>query len=363
MDRKQLEALSLDQQIAVIAHAAEAYGVDFSFAGTQRGFIPERLATGANHLAADAMPDLITASNSGVPAFLTNYVDPRIIEVFTTPNKAASILGEQKFGDWVTPTAYFPMVESVGEVSSYGDYSTNGEITANMNWPHRQSYGYQTITQWGERQLAQVAKGRIDWASQLSVGCARVMDKFQNRTYFFGIKGLDNYGLLNDPNLSAPIAPGAKAKGGFVWTNPDGSANATALEVYNDIRALFRQLVIQSGGVVEADANMKLCLSPAASTALAFTNEFGLDVSDLIKKNYPNVSIVTAVEYDTASGQLVQLIVDQVNGQETGYMAFTEKMRAHAVEVRTSNFLQKKSGGTWGAIITGPLGIAQLLGV
>jgi hypothetical protein len=38
-------------------------------------------------------------------------------------------------------------------------------------------------------------------------------------------------------------------------------------------------------------------------------------------------------------------------------------MRAHAVERKTSSFLQKKSGGTWGAIILQPYAIAQMLGV
>jgi hypothetical protein len=60
---------------------------------------------------------------------------------------------------------------------------------------------------------------------------------------------------------------------------------------------------------------------------------------------------------------LVQLITDEVQGQETGYCSFTEKMRAHAVERKTSSFLQKKSGGTWGAIILQPFAIAQMIGV
>lgn len=46
-------------------------------------------------------------------------------------------------------TAQFPVVESTGQVSSYGDYNNNGQVNANVNWVARESYLYQTITQWG----------------------------------------------------------------------------------------------------------------------------------------------------------------------------------------------------------------------
>jgi hypothetical protein len=347
MDRNQLNA---------IAHAARVYGIHFHQAGNVAGFIPSELAQDAD-LAMDAMPALVTTTNSGIPAFLTNYVDPKLIEVLTTKNKGAVILGENKKGDWTTPTAFFPVVETAGEVSSYGDYSVNGEVSANMNWPQRQSYHYQTVTQWGERQLEQVGKGKIDWATQLNIASARVMDKFQNKTYFFGLAGLQLYGLLNDPSLSTPIAPAAKAAGGFTWPG------ATANEVYEDIKSLYAKLVAQSGGLVEMEASMKLCLSPTRAVELTKTNQFNVNVFDLLKKNYPNMRIETAVEYSTTSGELVQLIAENVEGQDVGYCAFTEKMRAHAVERKTSSFMQKKSGGTWGAIILQPLAIAQLLGV
>lgn len=340
---------------AVILHAARHYGVHLG--ESARDFIPAAMAMDAD-LAMDAMPALITVSNSGIPSFLTNYVDPKLIEILTSPMKAVDILGENKKGDWTTPTAFFPVVESAGEVSSYGDYSVNGEITANVNWPQRQSYTYQTITQWGERELDMMGKGRIDWASRLNISSALIMNKFQNKTYFFGVAGLQNYGILNDPALTTPIAPNTKLAGGVTWIN-----NATAIEVYDDIVKLFSQAVLQSNGILEMGDKMTLALSPYESVALTYTTEFNVSVADLLKKNFPALTVKTAVEYATVSGQLVQLIADSVEGQETGYCAFTEKMRAHAVERKTSSFLQKKSGGTWGAILLQPFAIAQMLGV
>ncbi len=335
-------------------YLAKTYGIDLG--RLAQDYLPEEFRHDAD-MAMDALPALVTVSNSGIPAFLTNYVDPKFIEVVTSPMKFAGILGEEKKGDWVTRTAFFPVIESAGEVSSYGDYANNGEITANVNWPQRQSYTYQTVTQWGMQELDAMGKGKIDWANRLNIASALIMGKFQNKSYAFGISGLQNYGLLNDPALIAPITPITKAAGGVTWLN------ATALEIYADVLALFQQLVAQTGGIIEMDFKGKLCMSPAISVNLGKLTPFNVSVKAMIKENFPNLEIDTAVEYATASGQLVQMIADNVEGQDVGHCAFTEKMRAGPVIPALSSWGQKKAGGTWGAIITYPVGIAQLLGV
>ncbi|EDX5526496.1 DUF2184 domain-containing protein, partial [Salmonella enterica subsp. enterica] len=75
------------------------------------------------------------------------------------------------------------------------------------------------------------------------------------------------------------------------------------------------------------------------------------------------MTIETAVEYTSDAGELVQLIAERLGEQDTGYCSFTEKMRAHAVVTESSAWKQKKSAGTWGAIIRQPLAYAQMLGV
>lgn len=308
--------------------------------------------------ACDAQPALVTTSNSGIPAFLSTFVDPKLIEVLISPMKAAEIVGnEVKKGDWVTETAMFPVVESTGQVSSYGDYSENGSAGANTNFPQRQSYHYQVMTQWGERELERAGLARIDWANRLNIASVLTLNKYQNKTYFFGVAGLQNYGLLNDPALSAAITPTTKIAGGTGWTN------ATALEVLNDVQKLYKQLQTQLGGLVQLDTRMTLAMSPTSEVALTKTTEFNVNVSDILKKNFPNLTIKTAPEYSTGSGELVQLFVDEMEGQRTVDVAFTEKLRAHPIIVGASSFKQKKSQGTWGAIIYRPVAIAQMLGV
>lgn len=329
------------------------------FMGVQPDWQKEGVANNYQY-AMDAQPAMITVSNSGIPSFLSTFVDPKLIEVLVSPMRAVNVVGldnEVKKGDWTTDTAMFTMIESTGQVSSYGDYSTNGNANANFNFPQRQSYHYQVITQWGERELERAGLARIDLANRKNIASVLTLNKFQNKSYFFGISGLQNYGLLNDPNLTAAITPTTKTAGGTGW------ANATVAEVLADITKLYKQLVAQSNGLVDMSTPMTLPMSPTAQANLAKTTDFNVNVPDQIKKNYPNLEIVVAPEYSTVSGELVQLIVKDMDGQATVNVAFTEKLRAHPIVVDMSNFKQKKSQGTWGAIIYRPFLVSQMLGV
>ena len=308
--------------------------------------------------ACDAQPALVTVSNSGIPAFLSTYVDPKLIEVLVSPMKAAEIVGDEvKKGDWTTETAMFPVVESTGQTSAYGDYSESGNAGVNSNFPQRQSFHYQVMTQWGERELERAGLARIDWANRMNIASALTLNKYQNKTYFFGVSGLQNYGLLNDPGLSAAVSPITKIAGGTSW------ANATAQEINADVQKLYKQLQTQANGLVELDTKMTLALSPISEVYLTKTTDFNVNVADILKKNFPNLTIKTAPEYSTVSGELAQLIVDDMEGQRTASCGFTEKMRAHPIVVGASSFKQKKSQGTWGTVIFRPFLIAQMLAI
>ena len=304
-------------------------------------------------LAMDAQPELVTQSNAGIPAFLSNFLDPKLIEVLVSPMMASIILGETKKGDWTTTVATFPVVESTGEVSSYGDYNANGSADANLNFPQRQQYVYQTFSQWGERELAQAGLAKVDWASRINIASVLVLNKFQNASYFFGIANLQNYGLLNDPSLYPSIAPTAQ------WN----LAATTAEEVYEDIRRIFVQLQNQANGTVDNNMRMVLAMSPTTAVALNKTNQYNVNVYDQLKKNFPNLRVESAVEYNTTGGQLVQMIVEEIEGQETATAAFGEKLRAHAMVVDSSSWKQKKSQTTYGTVIFRPFAIASMIGV
>lgn len=299
-------------------------------------------------LAMDAQPGLTTVGNSGIPAWMLNYVDPQLIEIILQPTKAAEVFGEMKKGDWTTETATFMTVEPTGEVSSYGDYNNNGVSGVNVNFPQRQSYHYQVFTRWGEREVARAGEAKIDYVARVNEASVNALNRFQNKTYLFGVKGLQNYGVLNDPSLPASTAA-AKT-----W------ANSTGEEVYESIRKLFQTLLKQTGGKIDMNTPLLLVCSPTASVDLTKTNQYNVNVIDQLKKNFPNLRVETIPEYSATSGETVQLIVEELDGQRTLDCAFTEKMRAHNMVLEASSIKQKKSQGTWGTIIYRPFCIATM---
>lgn len=310
-------------------------------------------------MAMDAQPQLLTVANAGIPAFLANIVDPNVIEVVLAPLRAAEITGgEVKKGDWTTQSLMMPLAEPVGHVVAYGDYDNGGTVDANVDWISRQPFHYQTIKRMGERQLAMWGVAAIDFSARLDRSVAQTFGRFQNRSYFYGISGLQNYGLLNDPSLITPITPATKAAGGTTWVN------ATADEIYRDVLNLFIQLQTQMGGNLEMTDRMELVLSTTRQPKLATISTLTLvAVKVALEANFPNLTVRAAPEYSTGSGELMQLIVQEYEGEETVWSGFTEKMRAHPIVQELSAWMQKFSAGTWGAILRRPICVAQMLGI
>lgn len=301
--------------------------------------------------AASLTPTLVGTANAGIPSYLTTFVDPKVIEVLVAPMKAAELVGESKKGDWTTLTAAFIQAEPLTKVATYGDYSADGDSSANLNYPQRQAYFFQTWTRWGERELEMAGAGKVDWSSQLNYASALGLAKFLNSTYLFGVAGLQNYGLTNDPRLAAPVAYGTS------W------ATDAPEVIYNSLVAMYKLLQTQSQGIIEQTDELKLGLAPTAAGDLNRVNSYGLSAAKLIKDAFPKLDIVTVPEFDTAAGRLVQMWAPRIEGQDSATCGFTEKMRAHSIERYSSYFRQKKSAGTWGAVIFRPLACTQLLGV
>lgn len=309
-------------------------------------------------LAMDAQPQLITTANAGIPAFLANIIDPNVIEVVLAPLRAAEIVGgEVKKGDWTTQSLMMPLAEPIGHVVAYGDYDNGGTVDANVDWVTRQPFHYQTIKRLGERQLAMWGLAAIDFNARLDRSVAQTFNRFQNRSYFYGVSGLQNYGMLNDPSLITPITPATKVAGGTTWPL------ATADEEYRDILALYSQLQLQMGGNLEMTDRLELVLSTTRQPQLAKLSAFNVSVNQMIRENFPNMTVRAAPEYTTGSGELMQMIVPEFEAEQSVWAGFTEKMRAHPTVQELSAWMQKFSAGTWGAIIRRPICIAQMLGI
>lgn len=334
------------------AKLENSYGIVFmGRQGTMYYDSPEKLAF-------DAQPTLVTTQNAGIPSLFTTYVDPNVIEILVRPTKAAELYGERKVGTWVTDTTMFIQAERTGEVVSYGDFNQDGMSDANLEFPQRQSYHYQTNTRWGEREIARAAEAKVDLANWKQRSSALAIEKFQNFAYLYGIAGLQNYGGTNDPFLPAPIAP---SQNWYTVTDPT--------VIFGDLLRLVQKAIAQGNGLVSTTTKFRLGISPGNESNFSKTNQFNYNVNDQIKKNFPNLSIVTVPEFAVNGGgavaggtEFVQLIAEIPEGGKTVEAAFTEKQRAHAMVVKTSSWEQKKSAGTWGVVYYRPVLVASMLG-
>lgn len=316
---------------------------------------------------------LSTSPNGALPSILTTTIDPDVIRIVFAPLAMAEVLGgERKVGDWLEDTRLFPVVEETGEVSSYSDYSNSGRAGLNFNYPAFQSYLFQCIVRYGERETARAGLMRINYVGDLTRGAATMLNRYGNLTYAFGLAGLQNYGVINNPFLSSYLTPAVKAWGGTTWFNGNVPA-ATANEVYNDILSVIYKVIAQTNGAVTLDQPMTLGMGPLSQPAMAFTNSFGLTTRAILAESFPNLKIKVAPQYGANTttnsqgystvGNLIQLIVDEVDGQKVAYPAYSEKLRAHKIVPELSSWKQKYTSGTWGVITRIPAGIAGMIGV
>lgn len=303
---------------------------------------------------------LVTTPNMGVPAEMATFFDPTVITILTAPRRAREITKgrEVQKGDAATVTDKFPVVELTGHTEPYNDYVDGGTAGINANWVTRENYLFSTTRRYGRLEEQRNALAKINLAAMTQRAAANIIDIDANKFYFYGVAGLKNYGVLNDPDLNANLTPAPTGTGDSpLW------ANKTTEQIYKDILTLFAELVKQTAGHVRHTDELTLAMSPEMEVFLATPNTLGISVLKMLDDYFTNLRIVTAPEYNTAGGELMQLFADEIDGEETTYLAFSEKMYAFPPVVRTSSLVQKFRAGTYGAIIRRPAAVASMLGM
>ena len=314
----------------------------FVFNGYQ-GFIDK---ANLAQMAMDA--SLLTPPNSGIPVEYTAFLDPAIIRILNAPRRARKIVGERKIGDWTTPYVRFTQIEQTGFV--------------NPTFPTRENYVFETTIEYGDRETDIASRAKFNLVSEKQVSAATTIDLAMNRFYFYGVAGLQNFGLLNDPNLPNALTPENGASGQKTWPTK------TAVERYNDILALVADLSARSKGYIDENSRLKLVISPARSPLLLGTSDLMANsVKALLKEGLPNLEVVVAPEMSTDAGEMMMLFADVVDADDTANkvadLVFSEKMRAGRVVPYLSHFKQKYSAGTFGAVVFQPFAVASMLGI
>jgi hypothetical protein len=300
---------------------------------------------------------LLTTANTTVPAELLAFFDPKAIEVLTAKRTATQIFNEVKKGDRTTPYAKFRMVEHTGYTQPYSDYSDNGKSDVNYSYPVRENYLFETVIKYGDLEEAESSRAKVNLLADLQSSAAHNIAIDTNRFYFSGVSGMDNYGILNQPNLPQAIVAANGAAGTATW------ATKTGTEIYNDIVALYSDMASRADGNITKDTSFKLIVGPTSDAELNKLNAFGTEtVAALIKRNFRNLEIIVAPEYDDSTKK-IQLIAVNVDGQATGECAYSEKFTAGRVVPFLSHFAQKFSAGVFGTVIYRPVFVSTMTGI
>lgn len=317
-----------------------------------KGFFDQE--SGAVLDADTGVPTPITNGNVGVPLELLTFFDPKAIEILTAPRNATRLFGEVIKGDWSTERRKYRLDEIIGNVAPYSDFSENGVSDVNNEYVANDFYRFQTLVKYGDLEIARTAMAKVDLVAKKQKGASTLISIIANRLYMYGVDGLECYGIMNHPLLPSSLTP-TTGVGGTTWNVK------TANEIFADVEKLVTDLIDKSNSLIDANSSMKLGISTAIQGYLNTTNSFGLSALDMIKKNYPNLEIVPIPEFNTASGNLVYVVANEVVGQETGECVSNQKLRTFPVIPEVSSYKQKWAAGTGGFSLYLPFAVSRML--
>ena len=299
---------------------------------------------------------LITTANAGIPVEVLTSFNERAIKVLTQKRAATEIFAERKFSDRAELIKKFRQVEATGFTQPYSDYSDNGKSDVNYNFIPRENYLFETVIKYGDLEQEMVAKAKANLLADKQEAAALNIAIDFNRFYMSGVSGLENYGILNAPNLPAAITA-ATVSGHTEWSYKSGA------EIYADIVALMTNMSTRAGGHIDMTTRFKLVVGPSIYAELAKQNSLGTEtVIGMIKRSFTNLEVVVAPEYDDSTKK-IQLIAVEVDGIPTGELGFSEKLSAGRVVPFLSYHAQKFMAGTYGAIVYRPVFVSTMTGI
>ena len=297
--------------------------------------------------------------NAMVPAYMTAYADPRVIEVLTAERAYRKIAPEVKNGDFTTSFTQFRSIEFTGETTPYGDYDGNGVAGINTAFPIREQYRFQTTIKIGDLEAKLNAEAKIDMFAEKQKSAAIIIDQDFNKYALYGVSGKAIYGLLNDPSLNNAVTP-ITVGGVTAWYTTKTATNQMA-----DLNKLMASLYGQAGGHIDNNTRTKLLVSPQVQALMNKVNDYGVTMAKMVADTYPNMTIVTVPElYNSTLGtSTIMVIAEEVLGQPAVEFGYTDKYYAHEIVRDLSSWKQKISAGTYGAIVQLPFAIATMTGV
>lgn len=238
-------------------------------------------------------------SNSPYLQFLQTWL-PGQVQVVTQARKADMLFGITTAGAWEDEEIIQEILELVGVAQPYSDLGNIPLSSWNMSYEKRGVARFEEGLSVGA--LEDLRSGRIGInAAQTKRNAASLaLDIARDRVAFYGYGGVETYpiyGALNDVNL-----PGYQSlPSGKSWSV------ASRAEIVMDLLFIMSSLRKQSKEAVDPTTDrIRLVIASDVvdylNTPSGTGSEMGETAGDWLRKNYPNVTIESAVQFNGANG-------------------------------------------------------------
>lgn len=304
----------------------------------------------------------VTTPSVSTPIQFLQHWLPDVVEVVTAAREIDAIAGRSIVGRWEDEEIVQRVLERTGQAKPYGDHADIPLSSWNLNFEHRDIVRFEQGIQVGVLEEARAGAMNVSSQTEKRAAAAEALAIELNNVGFYGYNATTNrtYGLLNDPNLGAYTTVAAGTGGGTTW------ASKTYDEICLDIKTAMAALRTKSGNHFKPERDAaKLAVAVSAVDALNAQNQFGMTVFDFIKKNYPNVTVESAVQLDGANGgaNVFYLIADTINGGRVIDQLVPDVFRLVGTEKKSKVFIEDYSNATAGILVKRPIGVVRYSGI
>ena len=319
------------------------------------------------HAAAmDAIQPTITTASIQTPIqFLQNWL-PGFVYAMTAPREIDEFVGITTSGSWEDEQIVQGILERIGTSVPYGDLTNIPYSSWNTNFNYRTVVRFEEGMHVGRLETARAARMRVDNAGVKRQSAALGLEIIRNQVGYLGFNSGDNntYGFLNDPALPSYVEV-TTGVAGFTWSVK------TFLEICKDIRTAVVALRTNSQGLINPE-RLKLTLAVANDVVdwLSTTTDFGISVSDWLKKAYPNIRVVSAPQLNNANAgdNVFYLFAEEVNDESTDdsrtfIQVVPAKFQMMGVEQQAKSYKEDYSNATAGIMTKRPYAVVRYYNV
>lgn len=317
--------------------------------------------------AMDAIQPSVTTGTIGTPVQFLQYFVPGWVNVLTAKRKIDELTGRATIGNWYDAQIIWGLMDRLGNVQPYGDYTNIPLSSWQLNFNYRSVVVFEQGMMVGNKEAATAAAMKVNAADMKRQAVSLVLENNRNAIGFYGYNSGNNntYGFLNEPNLSAYGTVANGASGSPLWSRK------TTLEIEADLLAALVAIRTNSADTIDPKtARITLAVPTDAVDYLSTATQFNISVMSWLAANYPNVRVVSAPQLNNANGgaNVFYMYAEKVEDDSTDdgdvwLQAVPATFLVNGVQQQAKGYLEDYISATAGQILKRPFAVVRYSGI